>query len=115
MSLNPSLSTTGNTLYFGPLSGYDTEELDRRGLDQDKKTLKGYEWFSSKDSNSTPTTIETIPFKKGASVSENKHSHQDQGSEKDSEDRPTWDHFTQRTTFHGIRYIFDQTPFRLRR
>ena len=45
MSLDPSINATGNTLYFGPLAGYDTEELDRRGLNQDKKTLKGFEWF----------------------------------------------------------------------
>ena len=29
---------------------------------------------------------------------------------------PTWDEFTQTTTFHGVRYIFNnKTPFKLRR
>ena len=31
------------------------------------------------------------------------------------DDVPTWDEFTQNTTFHGIRYVFDRTPFKCRR
>lgn len=31
------------------------------------------------------------------------------------EDVPTWDEFAQKTTFHGVRYMFDKTPFRVRR
>ena len=43
------VSVIGGTepLYFGPLAGYDTEELDRRGIDQDKKTIKGFKWVSA--------------------------------------------------------------------
>ena len=26
-----------------------------------------------------------------------------------------WQHFTDNTTFHGIRYIFEETPFTIRR
>ncbi len=34
--------------YFGPLSGYQTEELDRRGLDQNKKNLRGFRWQATR-------------------------------------------------------------------
>ena len=37
-----SVSGSSEPLYFGPLAGYDVEELDRKGLDQDKKTTKGF-------------------------------------------------------------------------
>ena len=30
-------------------------------------------------------------------------------------DLPTWNDFTQNTTFHGIRYIFDKDAIRFRR
>ena len=30
-------------------------------------------------------------------------------------DLPTWNNFTQNTTFHGIRYIFDKDAIRFRR
>ena len=30
-------------------------------------------------------------------------------------DQRTWAEFTQNTTFHGVKYIFEQTPFRFRR
>ena len=37
-------------MYFGPLSGCNTEELEQRGLDQDEKT-NGFKWTSGKASN----------------------------------------------------------------
>ena len=32
-----------------------------------------------------------------------------------SKNAPTWDEFTQNTTFHGIRYVFDRTQYKFRR
>ena len=117
MAWDPTLSTTGNALYFGPLAGYNTEELDRRGLDQDKKTLKGFKWFSLKDSIPVSLTSTTTLPEKVSSESSKNHAILPQVSapQNESEDIPTWDVFTRTTTFHGIRYIFDKTPFRLRR
>ena len=117
MAWDPTLSTTGNALYFGPLAGYNTEELDRRGLDQDKKTLKAFKWFSLKDSiPASSTSTNTLPEKVNSESNE-KHSNRVKGSasQSESENVPTWDVFTRTTTFHGIRYIFDKTAFRLRR
>ena len=45
---------TPDAWYFGPLAGYDIEELDRRGLDQDKKYLKGFKWVSQNDTEYPP-------------------------------------------------------------
>ncbi len=42
-------ATAREGFHFGPLAGYGTEELDRRGLDQDKKNIKNYKWASEKD------------------------------------------------------------------
>ena len=119
-------------LYFGPLAGYDTEELDRRGLNQDKKTAKGFKWFSKKKPSTninsqvaTTTTKNILPGPPTPAwddppptpdVGQGKKQEQPPGyNNKDSEDVPTWDEFTQTTTFHGVRYIFDKTPFRIRR
>ena len=44
------VTDSSEPLYFGPLAGYDTEELDRKGLDQDKKNVKGFKWLSKKES-----------------------------------------------------------------
>ena len=89
-------------MYFGPLSGYDTEELDRKCLDQDKKTAKGFKWQSTK-----------IPVQIGKE--ENDVCQVSDSMSKTPDDIPSWDEFTQTTTFHGVRYIFDKTPFKLRR
>ena len=117
MAWDSTLGTTGNALYFGPLAGYNTEELDRRGLDQDKKTLKGFKWFSLKDSIPSSSTSTTTSQEKVTSESNKKRSNPDEGSaaQNGTKNIPTWDVFTRTTTFHGIRYIFDKTPFRLRR
>ena len=55
------VSVIGGTepLYFGPLAGYDTEELDRRGIDQDKKTTKGFKWMSEAATAKTKATSAT--------------------------------------------------------
>ena len=100
----------GATMYFGPLAGYDTEELDRRGLDQNKKTTKGFKWTAAKKkitayqiSSGRVEANQGPPPKIPETVEDEPH------------DIPTWNDFTQTTTFHGVRYIFDRTPFRMRR
>ena len=113
------VSVIGGTepLYFGPLAGYDTEELDRRGIDQDKKTTKGFKWMSeaatAKTKATSATSQEKQPLDPGPPSSE---LGQGLRSKKFGKDEfPTWDEFTQKTTFHGVRYIFDKTRFKIRR
>ena len=117
------VSVIGGTepLYFGPLAGYDTEELDRRGIDQDKKTTKGFKWVSAAAGTAetaiTKTTSATLQEKEPLEP-ELPSSELGQGprSKKFGPDAlPTWDEFTQKTTFHGVRYIFDKTRFKIRR
>ncbi len=36
-------------------------------------------------------------------------------SEKNEAEEVTWDTFTRNTTFHGVKYIFDESPYRFRR
>ena len=126
------VSTVGSQepFYFGPLAGYGAEELDRRGLDQDKKTGKGFQWFSKKDklssdsNNAVPVTIENAPPGPPTKAWDGPpltpevdegQGHDGRSSTKDLDEIPTWDEFTQTTTFHGVRYIFDKTPFKIRR
>ena len=94
-------------MHFGPLAGYDTDELDRKGLDQEKKTLRGFEWFSLMDSivaSTTPTLtiIEEEIFKYSDQDQYHKQGeHQRLKRKKSVKDLPTWYNFTQTTTFHG--------------
>ena len=117
------LSAVGGTepLYFGPLAGYDTEELDRRGIDQDKKTTKGFKWMSV----AVGEAEATVNAKKSATTQEKQHLDPSPFSSELNQGRRskkfgpnellTWDEFTQNTTFHGIRYIFDKTQLKIRR
>ena len=124
------VSTVGSQepFYFGPLAGYGAEEPDRRGLDQDKKTAKGFKWFSKKEklpsdsNNAVPVTIDNVspgpPAKAWDGPPPTPEVDQGQGHDGRSsakDEIPTWDDFTQTTTFHGVRYIFDKTPFKIRR
>ena len=121
------VSVIGGTepLYFGPLAGYDTEELDRRGLDQDKKTTKGFKWVSAGAGETEATTKTRTKISATAPLQEKQPLDPgppsldlDEGhrSKKFGQDElPTWDEFTQKTTFHGLRYIFDKTRFKIRR
>ena len=118
------LSVTGNSepLYFGPLAGYDTEELDRKGLDQDKKNTKGFKWVSTKESKDKATASEEKVQQKFPSGKPMKAwdyppptPEQGQDLKLDPDGVPSWDEFTQTTTFHGVRYIFDKSPNKLRR
>ena len=61
------VSVIGGTepLYFGPLAGYDTEELDRRGIDQDKKTTKGFRWMSEAATAKNKSNISNIAREAG--------------------------------------------------
>ena len=113
------ISVTGNSepLYFGPLAGYDTEELDRKGLDQDKKTTKGFKWVS-KDKTTASEEKGQQKYPLGPQVKawdDPPTPEQGQGLKLDSDGIPSWDEFTQTTTFHGVRYIFDKSPNKLRR
>ena len=83
-------------LYFGPLSQCNTEALEKRGLNQDKKSKKGFKWTSGK-----------------ASETENIENHA--SSKECAIDIPTWDAFIDTTTFHGVRYIFSKSSGKLRR
>ena len=119
------VSVIGGTepLYFGPLAEYDTEELDRRGIDQDKKTTKGFKWISAvtgsaeaasgKTKTSSATSQEKQPLDPGLPSSELSQGLRSKKLGRD--ELPTWDEFTQKTTFHGVRYIFDKTRFKIRR
>ena len=108
-------------LYFGPLAGYNTDEFGRRGLDQDKNTAKGIKCFSEnkianyalKDNTETKSTNSYVPpFTTWDDPPPRVGQEWRKG---DAEEVPTWDEFSQKTTFHGVRYIFDKTPFRTRR
>ncbi len=125
MAWNPITAVeTTEPFYFGPLSGYGTEELDRKGLDQDKKNTTGFKWTSKKDPHgkkdlpgAEPDPKENLKkemSKEGQGHPEGHHEGQ-RPRQKDLDEVPTWDEFTQKTTFHGVRYIFDETPFRVRR
>ena len=109
---------TTEPLYFGPLAGYDIEELDRKGLDQDKKNIKGFKWLSKKESENP---AEKHPLEKNeteGSVTSEVDQGQKKGEchkKKNPDDIPSWDDFMRTTTFHGVRYIFDKTPFKIRR
>ena len=109
---------TTEPLYFGPLAGYDAEELDRRGLDQDKKTAKGFKWFSKKKTENNAENKHTKPLGPPSGAWDDPPPTPQVGQwwkKGDPEEIPTWDEFSQKTTFHGVRYIFDKTPFRTRR
>ena len=113
------VSVIGGTepLYFGPLAGYDTEELDRRGIDLDKKTTKGFKWMSeaatAKTKATSATSQEKQPLDPGPPSLELSQGLRSKKLGRD--ELPTWDEFTQKTTFHGVRYIFDKTRFKIRR
>ena len=139
MALDPLSSYGGKDVYyFGPLAGYSTQELDERGLDQDKKDTRGFVWTSEKNRDvysgiSMPNTKDFQYFgftprhymgnKNQEQVNENKilkgrsQSYKDYGENWDEVkvNVPMWMEFTQRTTFHGIRYIFDPSPYRMRK
>ena len=113
-------------LYFGPLAGYDTDGLDRKGLDQDKKTTKGFKWLSTTESKDQTAASEEKAEQKsplGPPVKSwddppptpEQGKAKGQGLKLDPDGVPSWDEFTQTTTFHGVRYIFDKSPNKLRR
>ena len=121
-----SVSGSSEALYFGPLAGYDLEELDRKGLYQDKKTTKGFKWLSKTESKDKVTTSEEKAEEKSQSCppvkawddpppTPEQGKTEGQSLKLDSEGVPSWDEFTQTTTFHGVRYIFDKSPNKLRR
>ena len=121
-----SVTSNSEPLYFGPRAGYDTEELDRKGLDQDKKTTKGFQWVSTKESKDRTTVSEEKAQQKSPQAYQVKAwddppptpeqgKTKGQGLKLDPDGVPSWDEFTQTTTFHGVRYIFDKSPNKLRR
>ena len=115
----------GDPMYFGPLAGYDTEELDRRGLDQDKKVVQGFRWTSQDpgikyemkpegNGRDTPTPPPHLS-ERWKCQCQCQCKAQSPARESIIDEVPTWDEFTQNTTFHGIRYIFDPSAYRMRR
>ena len=120
-----SVVEIGDPMYFGPLAGYNTEELDRRGLDQDKKVVQGFRWTSQDlgikyemklegNGGDTPTSPPHLSARQKCQCQcQCKAQSPARGSIID--EVPTWDEFTQNTTFHGIRYIFDPSAYRMRR
>ena len=112
---------SSESLYFGPLAGYDTEELDRGGLDQDMNTVQDFKWLPEKES--TVPSEENIeqkippgpPIKAWYDPPPTPEQGQKQGQRLDQDAFPTWDEFTQTTTVHGVRYIFDKSTNKLRR
>ena len=110
MSWDPNVVSGDEPLYFGPEAGHDTEELDRRGLDQDKKPSDYKNSFSDSTAENSHAERHLDGPPQSPEVGQCRCYCQGQG-----EDVPTWDEFTQTTTFHGVRYIFDKTPCRIRR
>ena len=111
-----SVSGSSEPLYFGPLAGYDVEELDRKGLDQDKKTTKGFKWLSTKESTANVGKVEQKPpLGPPVKAWDDPPPTPKQGLKLDSDGVPSWGEFTQTTTFHGVRYIFNKSPNKLRR
>ena len=51
----------------------------------------------------------------GAGFVRTKEEMTDNSQNRAKSELPTWDDFTQNTTFHGIRYIFDKDAIRFRR
>ena len=87
-------------IYFGPLSDSNPDELGQKVSDQDKKSATSFKW-----------TSRTVPNSVGKNGNvENKGSQQECAI-----DIPTWDAFTNTTTFHGVRYIFSKSSSKLRR
>ncbi len=87
MTWEPVKTLDRDALYFGPASGQDkTNDVPLDPYIPEKKPPMG-PWFNEPKS----------------------------GAESSPELSQTWDEFTQKTTFHGVRYIFDETPFRVRR
>ena len=118
-----SIPYVGNSepLYFGPPVGFDSEELDIEGLDEDKKTTKGFKWLPKTESKDTVKTSEEQAEQKPqlctiVKIWDDSPPTPEQGKTKSGPDGvPSWDEFTQTTTFHGVRYIFDKSPNKLRR
>ena len=96
------VKTLGNKepIYFGPLSDSNTEELGQKVSDQDNKSTTGFKW--------TPRTVPN-------SVGKNSNVEHKGSPQECAIDIPTWDAFTNTTTFHGVRYIFSKSSCKLRR
>ena len=86
MSLDPS-TRPGEPLYYTPQE-YSTVHNREQGFVN--KTNSNYKEIHEQDSGD-PTRKKSV------------------------EDLPTWGDFTQSTTFHGVRYIFQRNHFKVRR
>ena len=103
-------------VYFGPLAPYDRTDYERKTSRYDKsfgqkstRVKEIHEAFSaivSQTGNAQSGSANT-----GSAQQEPK----EQQQQEIAINIPTWDDFTQTTTLHGVRYIFEQTHFKLRR
>ena len=96
MSWDPVAAISGGEpLYLGPLDDNGKKTSDNK-LNDRKVPIRV--WYDA----STAKQPEEIGQRSA-------------GQKDDLETLPTWSEFTQKTTFHGVRYIFDGTPFKIRR
>lgn len=85
-------------------------ELKQNVLLSQECDLVGDELFSSQNSDAELGRIsEADPPSEKADKKPNGE------IDEDAEEIITWTEFTQNTTFHGLKYIFDEKPFGLRR
>ena len=88
-------------------------------------TIYGFDHSNNKNSNTgddaskyeTKTGTKNSKQEKGKDGKKDKAAKEkDKGVRKDEGiEAPSWEEFTKKTTFHGVKYVFDQKPMRMRR
>ena len=104
-----SLSTSGakngrSNAYLGPITGYSSNELKETSVNGQYNVGFTPNTFSRQSNEA-----------KGQGHSEGQGQDQSKQWSEVSVQVPMWVDFTQRTTFHGVRYIFDPAPHAIRR
>lgn len=91
---------------------FDTRTRSTDNLVLDYKTSKGQTppWSNSKRTPSTQTPNKGNPMEPGPQAWKPPNNLHYQSSRKER-----WKAFTESTTFHGVRYIFGNAPFSIRR
>ena len=92
-------------MYLGPLYSFNISEWDKRDVEQTKKK-KSFKWISKRRKGTKEVIPGLSPRTKGEVVP---------SLQEVKLDVRSWGELTRTTTFHGVRFIFDKTPFKLRR
>ena len=93
-----------DSMYSWSWYAFNANEWDMRDVDQTKKNS------FKRMSKGNKESIDEVPV-----VYSRMEEEVDPPSEEVKLDVPSWGEFTQTTTFHGVKYIFNKTPSKLRR